>query len=74
MSQMETSARRPQGYVQAAYIVADVEQAFAQTWSLTGAPIEEQLPNRASLPVAGDVALRVVATIPATASLYRPSR
>lgn len=51
--------------------VADVEQAFAQTWALTGAPIHEEVPTRASLPVAGDVALRVIATIPATASLYR---
>lgn len=51
--------------------VADVEHAFAQTWALTGAPIQDELPKRASLPVAGDVPLRVIATIPATASLYR---
>jgi cardiolipin synthase len=52
--------------------VADVEQAFAQTWALAGGPIPaEELPDRASLPVAGDVPLRVIATIPTTASLYR---
>ena len=51
--------------------VADVAHAFAQTWALTGAPIPEELPNRALLPMAGDVPLRVIATIPMTASLYR---
>jgi len=52
--------------------VADVEHAFAQTWALVGPPIpDDELPERASLAVAGAVALRVIATIPATASLYR---
>ncbi|MGH7306404.1 MAG: phospholipase D-like domain-containing protein [Candidatus Rokuibacteriota bacterium] len=52
--------------------VAEVEHAFAQTWALTGEPIPgEELPDRASLPVAGDAPVRVVATIPTTASLYR---
>jgi len=52
--------------------VADVEHAFAHTWALAGGPIpDEELPDRASLPVAGDVPLRVIATIPTTASLYR---
>jgi cardiolipin synthase len=52
--------------------VADVEQAFAQTWALAGGPIPaEELPDRASLPVAGDMHLRVIATIPTTAALYR---
>jgi cardiolipin synthase len=52
--------------------VADVGHAFAQTWALAGGPIPGgELPDRASLPVAGDVSLRVIATIPTTASLYR---
>jgi cardiolipin synthase len=52
--------------------VADVEQAFAQTWALAGEPIRsEELPDRASVPLAGEVPLRVIATIPTTASLYR---
>jgi cardiolipin synthase len=52
--------------------VADVEHAFAQTWALAGEPIRtDLLPDRTSLAVAGDAALRVIATIPATASLYR---
>jgi hypothetical protein len=36
MSRMETAESRPQGYVQAAYIVADVEQA-ARKWAGLGA-------------------------------------
>jgi cardiolipin synthase len=52
--------------------VADVEQAFGQTWALAWEPIRsEELPDRASLPVAGDAPVRVIATIPTTASLYR---
>ena len=52
--------------------VADVEHAFAQTWGLAGSPIPAtELPDRAALAAAGDVPLRVIATIPATASLYR---
>jgi cardiolipin synthase len=52
--------------------VADVEHAFAHTWALAGSPIPAgELPARASIPVAGDVPLRVVATIPSAGSLYR---
>jgi cardiolipin synthase len=52
--------------------VADVEHAFAQTWALAGGAIPgEELPDRASLPVAGGVPVRVIATSPTTASLYR---
>ena len=52
--------------------VADVEHAFAHTWALAGSPIPaEALPDRSSIPAAGDVPLRVVATIPAAGSLYR---
>lgn len=52
--------------------VADVEHAFAHTWALAGSPIPaEALPDRVSIPAAGDVPLRVVATIPAAGSLYR---
>jgi cardiolipin synthase len=52
--------------------VTEVEHAFAQTWALAGPPIPgKEVPDRVSLAVAGDVPLRVIATIPATASLYR---
>jgi cardiolipin synthase A/B len=50
--------------------VADVEAAFADAWSAAGAP----LPPEAAAsppPPAGDVPLRVVATVPNTAGLFR---
>jgi cardiolipin synthase len=52
--------------------VADVARAFADTWAIAGAPIPAgELPDRASLPPAGDVLMRVVASTPATGELYR---
>ncbi|HYE66665.1 MAG TPA: phospholipase D-like domain-containing protein, partial [Pyrinomonadaceae bacterium] len=52
--------------------VADVERAFSQNWAATGPPItEDDLPERESIPPAGDVMLRVIATMPNTAGLYR---
>jgi cardiolipin synthase len=52
--------------------VADIEEAFAEAWAASGpAPIpEETLPPDHPAPV-GDVGLRVVATIPYTAGLFR---
>jgi len=50
--------------------VAGLEQAFAQMWALCGAPIptaERQGPAA----VTGDVAVRVIASMPGTAELYR---
>jgi cardiolipin synthase len=52
--------------------IADVEQAFAETWSGAGLPLpEDELPQRDSIPPAGDVTLRVIASVPNTAGLYR---
>jgi cardiolipin synthase A/B len=52
--------------------VADIEHAFAQMWSATGEPIPpHELPLAHSIPPAGDVMLRVVASVPNTAGLYR---
>jgi cardiolipin synthase len=52
--------------------VADIEQSFAHMWELMGAPVpEEELVPASSLPPAGDVHLRVVASLPNTAGLYR---
>ncbi|MBI1735394.1 MAG: cardiolipin synthase B [Candidatus Rokubacteria bacterium] len=52
--------------------VADIEQAFAQTWALTGAAVPtEDLPDREDAPVSGRVPVRVIASIPTTAALYR---
>jgi cardiolipin synthase len=52
--------------------VVDVEQAFADMWGGLGEPLpESEIPAPGSVPVAGDVALRVVASTPNTAGLYR---
>ena len=52
--------------------VADIERAFAQVWAMLGEPIpEDELVSRDLLDPAGDVCLRVVASVPATAGLLR---
>lgn len=52
--------------------VADIEQAFATVWAMTGEPIPEHelISGDAPAPT-GDVTLRVVASVPATAGLFR---
>jgi cardiolipin synthase A/B len=52
--------------------VADIERAFAQVWGMTGPPIPKE--ERMSVPPLspeGDTALRVVASIPNTAGMFR---
>jgi len=52
--------------------VADVEQAFAQTWAMCGPPLpEEDLPAASALHPAGDVGVRIIATVPSTAGMLR---
>jgi len=52
--------------------VADIERAFAQVWATTGAQLgDDDLTASESIPPAGDVSLRVVASAPATAGLMR---
>jgi cardiolipin synthase len=52
--------------------VADVELAFAETWATAGAPLPAtDLPHKESIPAAGTVMARVVASTPTTAQLYR---
>jgi cardiolipin synthase A/B len=52
--------------------IVDVEQAFADVWAGLGDPLPAaELPMAGSIPAAGDVALRVVASTPNTAGLYR---
>ncbi len=52
--------------------VADVEQSFADIWAGLGEPLPpDEVPGRAAIPPAGEVALRVVASTPNTAGLYR---
>lgn len=50
--------------------IVDVDQAFATMWAALGAPIcETELPK--AVPAAGDIALRVVASMPNIAGVYR---
>ena len=52
--------------------VADIEQAFAQVWAMMGDPIpEHELTDRGALAPAGDMRLRVVASVPSTAGMMR---
>jgi cardiolipin synthase A/B len=51
--------------------VAEVANAFADSWAATGAPLPpDEVPSAPSL-VVGEVDLRVVASTPGTAGLYR---
>ncbi|HLE62885.1 MAG TPA: phospholipase D-like domain-containing protein [Pyrinomonadaceae bacterium] len=52
--------------------VADIERAFAQMWATMGAPIpRDELTSSDSLAPAGDMRIRVVASVPATAGMMR---
>jgi cardiolipin synthase len=52
--------------------VADIAHAFAQIWAVAGPPLpEDELPSREDLSVEGTIALRVIASEPSTAGLYR---
>ncbi len=52
--------------------VADIEEAFADVWAMLGEPIpESERADRDTLAKAGDVDLRIVASVPATAGMLR---
>jgi len=52
--------------------VADIEQAFAQIWALMGEPIpEREIVKRDTLIRTGDMNMRVVASMPTTAGMFR---
>ena len=52
--------------------VAEVERAFASVWATAGAPLPaEELATPEGIAPAGDVAVRVVATEPSEAGLFR---
>lgn len=52
--------------------VADVDMAFAQAWEATGSSLPaDEIPGRETISPAGDVRLRVIASVPNTAGLYR---
>jgi cardiolipin synthase len=52
--------------------IVELEQAFSQTWAGAGPPLpEEEVPQQNSIPAAGNITLRVIASVPNTAGLYR---
>src|SRR6185437_6089394 len=52
--------------------VAEIEAAFAATWNVGGEPLpREALTDEATMPHVGEVALRVIATHPSSAGMYR---
>ncbi len=51
--------------------VAEIEAAFAQSWNSIGSPLADFPPLLTAAEPAGTVALRVIATQPSTASMYR---
>jgi cardiolipin synthase len=52
--------------------VAEIERAFALAWETAGPSLPpDELPGAVTIPQAGNAALRVVATMPYTAGLYR---
>jgi cardiolipin synthase len=51
---------------------ADIERAFAEVWALIGSPVpSEELVDSAAIAPAGNMMVRVLATAPSIASLYR---
>ncbi|NNM61863.1 MAG: cardiolipin synthase B, partial [Steroidobacteraceae bacterium] len=51
--------------------VAELEQAFVSSWNSIGAPFDQPIAEGATIAAEGQVAMRVVATEPASAKLYR---
>ena len=52
-------------------VVAELEEAFAQSWGETGAALREFPVPSGSAIAPGDVSLRLIVTQPATAGMYR---
>jgi cardiolipin synthase len=51
--------------------VVEVERAFAEIWATTGSPLEEESMLVKTAAPAGQVAMRIIASVPATASMLR---
>ena len=65
-------AQRDTGVMIQGPAVADVEAAFAESWATTGAPVPlEELPSANLILPAGDVAMRVIATMPSTMGVFK---
>ncbi len=52
-------------------VVAELEAAFAHSWGETGAALREFVAPSGSAVVAGEVSLRLIATQPSSAGMYR---
>jgi cardiolipin synthase len=63
---------RDTGIGMAGPAVADVEAAFAESWAMCGTalPSDERV-SREALAPAGDVAVRVIASVPSTGGMFR---
>jgi cardiolipin synthase len=65
-------AQRDTGVMIQGPAVADVEAAFAEAWATTGSKVPlEELPAQNLIAPAGDVALRVIATMPSTWGVFK---
>lgn len=52
--------------------VADIERAFAQVWAMMGEPVPEaEIVSHDAIPSSGTSDVRIVATVPSTASMFR---
>ncbi len=51
--------------------VADIDRSFAHVWAMTGDPLPYQEIINTEIPRAGEMNVRVVATTPATAGMFR---
>jgi cardiolipin synthase len=52
--------------------VAEIDRAFAQVWAMMGRPIPEDEVTATNAPLeVGGVSMRIVATVPATAGMFR---
>ena len=51
--------------------VAEIEHAFGQVWAAMGEPIPEQEVLQGTMPKAGDMNVRIVASVPGTARMFR---
>jgi cardiolipin synthase len=65
-------AQRDTGVMIQGPAVADVEAAFAESWAMTGSRVlPEEVPTPEMIPPAGDVSLRVIATMPSTWGVFK---
>jgi cardiolipin synthase A/B len=52
--------------------VADIEQSFGQVWAMLGEPLpDSERVHRDDVALAGDTSLRIVASVPAMANMFR---